>query len=64
MAKEIDQDEQTKFEIRREDNACVQIFKWDKRVNPYGPVSVETQWKQWILDEWQNEEDTNQKEDE
>jgi|DEB3_MinimDraft_2_1074329.scaffolds.fasta_scaffold12322_1 hypothetical protein len=59
MAKEIDQEQHTKFEIRREDNACTQIFKWDKRINPHGPISVETQWKQWILDTWENEDKTN-----
>lgn len=50
------------FEIRREDNACTQIWKWDRKKNPNGPVSVETIWKQWILDEWQNKENMiNQK---
>ena len=44
----------TKFEIRREDNACTQIWKYDKTKNQRGPVSVETIWKQWILDEWEN----------
>jgi len=51
----------TKWEIRREDNACTQIWKYDKAKNPYGPVSVETIWKQWILDEWENKR-TNDKE--
>lgn len=59
MAKETNTDQ---FELIREDNVCKQIFKWDKRINRYGPVSVETIWKQWILDEWKNNE--NQKEDE
>lgn len=59
MAKEIPT-LQTKFEMRREDNACVQIWKWDKSINPNGPISVETQWKQWILDEWDNKRQTNQ----
>lgn len=44
------------FELRREDNACTQTFKWNKKINKSGPVSVETIWKQWILDEWQNKE--------
>lgn len=59
MAKETNTDQ---FELIREDNVCKQIFKWDKLINRYGPVSVETIWKQWILDEWKNNE--NQKEDE
>lgn len=63
MAKEIPT-QQTKFEMRREDNACVQIWKWDKNVNPNGPISVETQWKQWILDEWDNKRQTNKDDDE
>lgn len=50
------------FELRREDNACTQIFKWNKKVNKNGPVSVETIWKQWILDEWQNKEDIDNQE--
>jgi hypothetical protein len=54
MAKEIIKE--TKFELRREDNACTQIFKWDLEKHKYGPVSVETIWKQWILDEWENSE--------
>ena len=62
MAKEI-LSRQTKFELKREDHACTQIFKWDLNVNPYGPVSVETQWKQWILDEWDNKRETNKEDD-
>ena len=50
-----------KWEIRKEDNVCTQIWKYDKSKNPYGPVSVETIWKQWILDEWENKR-TNDKE--
>lgn len=56
MSKEIAAADHSKFEITREDNACTQIWKWDKRINPNGPVSVETKWKQWILDEWENKE--------
>lgn len=56
MAKEVLLDSKTVFEIKREDNACTQIFKWDLSKNKYGPVSVETQWKQWILDDWENKE--------
>lgn len=63
MAKEIPV-QQTKFELTREDNACTQTWKWDKKVNPYGPVSVETHWKQWILDEWDNKRETNKEDDE
>ena len=48
-----------KWEIRREDNACTQIWKYDSAKSKNGPVSVETIWKQWILDEWEN----NQTED-
>lgn len=43
-----------KWEIRFEDSACVQIFKFDRKRTKNGPVSVETTWKQWILDEWEN----------
>ena len=50
------------WEIRREDNACTQIWKYDTRKNKNGPASVETIWKQWILDEWENK--TNDKDDE
>ena len=42
--------------MRSEDNACVQIWKWDLTLNKRGPISVETQWKQWIIDEWENKE--------
>ena len=51
-----------KWEIRREDNACTQIWKYDTSKNKNGPVSVETIWKQWILDEWENKR--NDKDDE
>ena len=64
MAKEINPEQDTKFELIREDNACKQIFKWDKRINPRGPVSVETIWKQWILDEWENKYNQNEEDDE
>jgi hypothetical protein len=43
-----------KWELRREDNCCTQIWKYDKNKNKNGPVSVETIWKSWILDEWEN----------
>lgn len=43
-----------KFELRREDNACTQIIRWDKKRHKNGPISIETIWKQWILDEWEN----------
>jgi hypothetical protein len=55
MAKEINT-RPTKFELRREDNDCTQIFKWDLDKHKNGPISVETIWKQWILDEWENKE--------
>lgn len=56
MAKELILDSHLKFEIKREDNVCTQIWKWDKTKNKNGPISVETHWKQWILDEWENKE--------
>jgi len=43
-----------KWEVRREDNVCTQVWKYDSSKNKNGPVSVETIWKQWILDEWDN----------
>jgi hypothetical protein len=43
-----------KWELVSEDNACKQIWKYDKTKNKNGPVSVETIWKTWILDEWEN----------
>lgn len=61
MAKQEEQP--TKFELVREDNACKQTIKWDKKINPNGPISVETVWKQWILDEWEKKQQ-NQEEDE
>ena len=51
------------FELRREDNVCVQIWKWNKKINPYGPISVETQWKKWILDEWEDKRENQNDED-
>lgn len=55
MAKKTtEQSVTTKWEIRREDNACTQVWKYDKTKNKNGPVSVETIWKTWILDEWEN----------
>lgn len=58
MNKMVKYTDETKlrFEMRSEDNACVQIWKWDLTVNKRGPISVETQWKQWIIDEWENKE--------
>jgi len=56
ITKEVKSD---KFELRREDNVCTQIWKWDLSRNKRGPVSVETIWKQWILDEWENKEKFN-----
>lgn len=53
MAK-IERKSEDKWEMRCEDNACTQIFKYDKTKNKNGPVSVETIWKTWILDEWEN----------
>lgn len=50
----IERKSEHKWEMRCEDNACVQIFKYDRTKNKNGPVSVETIWKQWILDEWEN----------
>ena len=61
MAKETIRE--TKFELRREDNACTQIFKWDLDKHKNGPISVETIWKQWILDEWDNKRKTNKEDD-
>lgn len=52
--KTTEQPEHKKWEIRREDNACTQIWKYDTAKNKNGPVSVETIWKRWILDEWEN----------
>lgn len=45
---------ENKWELRREDNICTQIWKYDRTKNKNGPVSVETIWKTWILDEWEN----------
>lgn len=45
-----------KFEMRSEDNSCIQIIKWNLDKNPRGPVSIETQWKSWIVDEWENKD--------
>ena len=59
MAQQTDSNK--KWEIRREDTACTQIWKYDSSKNKNGPVSVETIWKQWILDEWENKR-TNDKE--
>jgi hypothetical protein len=53
MAKQITE-RPTKWELRREDNVCTQIIKWDLNRSKRGPVSIETIWKQWILDEWEN----------
>ena len=52
-----------KFEMHVEDNACVQIWKWNLDKNPRGPVSVETQWKSWIVNEWEEKMDKNDKEE-
>lgn len=61
MAKQEEQP--TKFELVREDNTGKQTIKWDKKINPNGPISIETTWKQWILDEWEKKQQ-NQEEDE
>jgi hypothetical protein len=52
-----------KYETRYEDNACTQIWKWDKSKNKNGPVSVETIWKTWILDEWENKRELEKDKD-
>jgi len=52
-----------KYETRYEDNACTQIWKWDKSKNKYGPISVETIWKTWILDEWENKRELEKDKD-
>lgn len=57
-------DEQTdELEIQREDEACIQIWKWNKKINPYGPISVETKWKKWALDQWPDITKKNNKEE-
>lgn len=44
-----------KWTTRHEDPICVQVWKYDTRINPNGPVSVETRWKdQDLLDQWEN----------
>jgi hypothetical protein len=57
--KNLNDTEAKKWEIKREDNACTQIWKYDSSKNKNGPVSVETIWKQWILDEWENKTNKN-----
>lgn len=44
----------TKWEIRFEDETGSQVWKFDRKRNRNGPVSVDTVWKQWLLDEWEN----------
>lgn len=44
----------TKWEVRSEDDTAIQIWKYNTDKNKFGPVSVETIWKQWILDKWEN----------
>jgi hypothetical protein len=45
MAKEIKIEKPIKFEYRFEDDECTQIWKYDLKKFPNGPISVETQWK-------------------
>ena len=60
MAKQ--EEKPAKIVFKREDNACTQTWTWDFTRNKNGPVSVETEWKQWILDEWEEKMDKNDKE--
>jgi hypothetical protein len=64
MAKQ-QEEKPAKIVLKREDNACVQTWTWDFTRNKYGPVSVETEWKKWILDEWEDKrENQNDNDDE
>jgi hypothetical protein len=51
MAKEIKIEKPIKFEYRFEDDECTQIWKYDLKKFPNGPISVETQWKAKYLKE-------------
>ena len=51
MAKEIKIEKPIKFEYRFEDDECIQIWKYDLKKFPNGPISVETQWKAKYLKE-------------
>jgi hypothetical protein len=51
MAKEIKIEKPIKFEYRFEDDECTQIWKYDLKKFPNGPISVETQWKTKYLKE-------------
>lgn len=51
MAKEIKIEKPIKFEYRFEDDECTQIWKYDLKKFPNGPISVETEWKAKYLKE-------------
>lgn len=51
MAKEIKIEKPIKFEYRFDDDECTQIWKYDLKKFPNGPISVETQWKAKYLKE-------------
>lgn len=61
--KTIESTDTKKWELRREDNVCTQIWRYDTSKSKFGPVSVETIWKKWILDEMQDrlDEEENKK---
>jgi hypothetical protein len=45
MAKQVNSDKPTKWEVVYENEQCTSIWKYDSNVTKNGPVSVEHKWK-------------------
>ena len=45
MAKQVNPDKPTKWEVVYETEQCTSIWKYDSNVTKNGPVSVEHRWK-------------------
>ena len=45
MAKQVNPDKPTKWEVVYETEQCTSIWKYDSKITTNGPVSVEHKWK-------------------
>lgn len=45
MAKQVNPDKPTKWEVVYETEQCTSIWKYDSKITTNGPVSVEHRWK-------------------
>lgn len=44
----------TKYEVRYEYEDSIEVWKYNTKINPYGPVEVDITYKKGVVENWDN----------